>query len=223
MYKKPEETDKTNYRPVSVLSALSKIYEKVMFDQMYSAICPHLSPNLSGFLKGHSCCTALLKMTDDWRGSLDDRKCVAAVTIDLSKAFDSVCHNLMLAKLKAYGFSEAGIEQMKAYLHDRRQRVKVNGTYSNWITVRTGQQQGSLLGLLLFNIFINDINFFIDNVSLRLYADDTTEYFADQSPMVLEFIINAELDTISNWFASNYLSVNQTKTQAMTIGPSKYD
>ena len=112
---------------------------------------------------------------------------------------------------------------MKAYLHDRHQRVKVNGTYSNWRTVRTGLPQGSLLGPLLFNIFINDINFFIDNVSLRLYADDTTEYFADQSPMVLEFIINAELDTISTWFASNYLSVNQTKTQAMTIGPSKYD
>ena len=121
-------------------------------------------------------------MTDDWRGNLDDRKHVAAVTVDLSKAFDSVCHNLMLAKLKAYGFSEAGIELMKAYLHDRRQRVKVNGTYSNWRTVRTGVPQGSLLGPLLFNVFINDINFFIDNVSLRLYADDTTEYFADQSP-----------------------------------------
>ena len=65
-------------------------------------------------------------MTDDWRGNLDDRKHVAAVTVDLSKAFDSVCHNLMLAKLKAYGFSEAGIELMKAYLHDRCQRVKVN-------------------------------------------------------------------------------------------------
>ena len=129
VHKKSDETDKTNYRPVSVLSALSKIYEKVMFDQMYSAIHPHLSLNLSGFLKGHSCCTALLKMTDDWRGNLDDRKHVAAVTVDLSKAFDSVCHNLMLAKLKAYGFSEAGIELMKAYLHDRRQRVKVNGTY----------------------------------------------------------------------------------------------
>ena len=194
-----------------------------MFDQMYSAIQPHLSLNLSGFLKGHSCCTALLKMTDDWRGNLDDRKHVAAVTVDLSKAFDSVFHNLMLAKLKAYGFSEAGIELMKAYLHDRRQRVKVNGTYSNWRTVRTGVPQGSLLGPLLFNVFINDINFFIDNVSLRLCADDTTEYFADQSPMVLEFTINSELDTISNWFTSNYLTVNQAKTQAMTIGPSKYD
>ena len=121
-------------------------------------------------------------MTDDWRGNLDDRKHVAAVTVDLSKAFDSVCHNMMLAKLKAYGFSEARIELMKAYLHDRRQRVKVNGTYSNWRTVRTGVPQGSLLGPLLFNVFINDINFFIDNVSLWLYADDTEPNTSPTNP-----------------------------------------
>lgn len=93
-------TDKTCYRPVSVLTSLSKLYEKVLFDQIYEAFYWRLSPNLSGFLKGHSCCTALLKLTEDWRACLDRREAVAAVAIDLSKAFDSVCHPLLLAKLK---------------------------------------------------------------------------------------------------------------------------
>ena len=97
-----------------------------MCNQMYSAVCPHLSPNLSGFLRGHSTCTALLKMTDDWRANLDDRKSVAAVRVDLRKAFDAVCHKPLLLKPKAYGFSEAALALMEAYLHDRRKRVKVN-------------------------------------------------------------------------------------------------
>ena len=115
VFKKDEDTRKENYRPVSVLTALSKVYEKVMYDQLYNTFCRHLSQNLSGFdvkiyeiihflsgfLKSHSCCTALLKMTEDWRGSLDRRESALAVAVDLSKAFDSVNYNLLLAKLKA--------------------------------------------------------------------------------------------------------------------------
>ena len=89
-----------------------------MYDQIYSAVCPHLSPSLSGFLWGRSSCTALLKMADDWRTSIDARKSLAAITVDLRKAFDSVCHNLLLAKLKAYGFSEGTLDLMETYLHD---------------------------------------------------------------------------------------------------------
>ena len=103
--KKAEDTDKTNYRQVSILTALSKVFEKVMYDQMYADFNPKLSPNLSGFLKHHSCCTALIKMTEDWRAGLGGREAVVAVTVDLSKAFDCICHSLLLSKLKSYGFS----------------------------------------------------------------------------------------------------------------------
>ena len=222
VFKKTDETNKTCYRPVSVLPALSKIYEKVVADQVYHAFAPSLSPNLSGYLTGHSCCTALLKMVEDWRLSLDNREAVATLAIDLSKAFDSVCHGLLIAKLRAYGFTDQALELMSNYLKDRRQRVKLDGIYSDWKPTKVGVPQGSLLGPLLFNIYINDLNLQVTNSSLRLYADDTTEYASDASPPVLEYIINSDLHILSTWLRQNYLQINASKTQAMAIGPASY-
>ena len=105
VFKKDEDTRKENYRPVSVLTALSNVYEKVTYDQLYNTFRRHLSQNLSGFLTNHSCCTALLKMTEEWRRKLDNKESAMTVAVDLSKAFDSINHNLLLAKLKAYALS----------------------------------------------------------------------------------------------------------------------
>ena len=91
-------------------------------------------------------------------------------TVDLSKAFDSFCHPLLLAKLKAYGFTDDALELMTAHLLGRRQRVKLDGVYSPWKTIRTGVPQGSLLGPLLLNMYVNDLNYFVSNASLTLYA-----------------------------------------------------
>ena len=211
VFKKDEDTRKENYRPVSILTAISKVYEKVMFDQLYSALHEHLSPNLSGFLKKHSCCTALLKMTEDWRQSLDNREAVIAVAVDLSKAFDSINHNLLLAKLRAYGFSPSALNLISSYLLGRRQRVKLSGVCSSYSEVMVGVPQGSLLGPLLFNIYINDFNYAIPDVSLRLYADDTTMYASDVSPLILEFVVNNGLEQLLSWFQENHLMIN-TKT-----------
>ena len=98
IYKKGDTSDKNNYRPVSVIPAISKLFEKVLFDQLYSLFLPTFSPNMSGFLRGHSTATALIKLTDDWRKSLDEKQEVGVVAIDLSKAFDCICHNLLLVK-----------------------------------------------------------------------------------------------------------------------------
>lgn len=144
------------------------------------------------------------------------------MAIDLSKAFDSVCHPLLLAKLKAYGFTHDALETMTAYLTGRRQRVKLDGVYSSWRTVKTGVPQGSLLGPLLFNLYVNDLNYFITSTSLRLYADDTTHYASDVSPTVLQYIINSDLSVLSRWFSMNFLQINAAKTQAIAIGPSSY-
>ena len=100
----------SNYRPISILSAIPKIMEKVMFDQLYDAFQPVFSPNMSGFLRGHSCCTALVKMIDDFRWALDSKMSTCSVSIDLTKACDSIYHNLLLAKLHAYGVSQGAMK-----------------------------------------------------------------------------------------------------------------
>ena len=113
VHKKDEVTDKNNYRPVSVHPAIFKLFEKVMFDQLYASFASILSSNMSGFLKGHSCATALIKLTDDWRSALDEKKETGVIAIDLSKAFDCICHNLLLAKVKAYGVQEPASSTLK--------------------------------------------------------------------------------------------------------------
>ena len=176
IYKKGDTSDKNNYRPVSVIPAISKLFEKVLFDQLYSSFLPTFSPNMSGFLRGHSTATALIKLTDDWRKSLDEKQEVGVVAIDLSKAFDCICHNLLLAKLKAYGLHDTALKLLRSFLHERKQRVMCNNSCSSWTPIRCGVPQGSLLSPLLFNIFMNDINEAVNDSSLRLYADDTTLY-----------------------------------------------
>ena len=151
-----------------------------------------------GFLRGHSCCTALVKLSDDWRAALGKKESIGVVAIDLSKAFDSVCYNLLLAKLKAYGVRQEALELIQSYLSDRFQRVRCNGSYSNWLPVRCGLPQGSLLGPLLFNIFINDVNYCVATSSLRLYADDTTQYSSSVCPMTLEFNLNADISRLKD-------------------------
>ena len=222
VYKKDDDTSKTNYRPVSVLSAIPKVFEKVKYDQLYSVFTSIFSDNMSGFLRGHSCCSALLKLTDDWRLALDKKKDVGVVAIDLSKAFDSICHNLLLAKLKAYGVHDSAIKLIQQYLSGRLQRVKCNGNVSDWLPIRCGVPQGSLLGPLLFNIFVNDVNYSAGTSSLRLYADDTTQYVAQECPAILESALNHDIMNLTHWFTANYLQVNASKTQAMTLGKSQH-
>ena len=113
--------------------------------------------------------------------------------------------------------------RMTAYLLGRKQRVKLDGAYSPWRTIRTGVPQGALLGPLLFNMCVNDFNYFVSNTSLRMYAADTTEYASDVSLMVLQCVINSDLGVLSRWFGFNYLQINAAKTQALVIGPSLYE
>ena len=144
LYKKDSTMDKTNYRPVSVLTCLSKIFERVQYDQMFNFAKSVLSDSLSGFLKGHSCATALLKVTEDFRVSLDNKDHRVAIAVDLSKAFDSVSHSLLISKLKAYGFTESAANLIRSYLCSRLQCIKIGNSYSGWKTIHHGVPQGSI-------------------------------------------------------------------------------
>ena len=131
--------------------------------------------------------------------------------------------DLLLAKLRAYGVGEEAIVFLHSYLSGRKQRVKVNGVFSDWLPVYCGVPQGSLLGPLLFNVFINDPNFSVQLSSLRLYADDTTAYATNTDISALKLSLNKDLENLSSWFASNYLSVNSKKTQAMIMGKHSHE
>ena len=186
-----------------------------MYDQLYDVFKSKFSLNMSGFLRGHSCCTALLKMLDDWRLTLDSKKITGSIAIDLSEV---ICHSLLLAKLRAYGLNDDAIAFLQSYLTDRQQRVKFHGKFSEWYPVKCGVPQSSLLGPLLFNIFLNDLNFAGQISSLCLYADDTTTYTSDRDIITLEISLNQDLNILVTWFSQNYLIVNSIKTQGMLLG-----
>ena len=161
-------------------------------------------------------------MTENRRRSLDNTEAVIAVAVDVSKAFDSNNHSLLLVKLKAYGFSSSALKLMSSYLLGCRQHVKVQGLCSSYQDIKKGVQPGSLLGPLLFNIFINHLSIFVPYRSLRLYADDSTGYLSDTSPSVVKFVMNSEL-SLSSWFDDNCLLIDIDKTQALPIGSCTYD
>ena len=129
------------------------------------------------YRKHHGCDTALLSLTEAWRKELDDRKIIGLVYMDLSKAFDSLPHDLIVKKFKEYGADERTANIIEDYFSDRQQRVKIAGEYSSWNYISRGIDQGSILGPLIFNILINDLLFVVKICKLSSYADDTQIFF----------------------------------------------
>ena len=173
---------------------------------------------MCGFRKGFSTQTALIRLLQKWQKCLDQKGVVGTVLIDLSKAYDCIQHALLLAKLEAYGFSKNSINLLKSYLKGRKQRVKILSSFSNWLWVNFGIPQGSILGPLLFNIFINDLFLFIEKSEVCNFADDNTLYVCDPS---VENVINSlqtDLDNLIKWFTDNSLVANPSKFQLMFLG-----
>ena len=136
----------------------------------------NLSKLLIGFRKNHSTQHCLINMLENWKNALDKGGFVCPIFMDLSKSFDTMNHDLLMAKLGAYGFQKDVLSFMKSYLTKRRQRVRVNSNFSAWERISSGVPQGSILGPLFFNIFLNDLFLFAENSDLSNYADDYTLY-----------------------------------------------
>ena len=164
-------------------------------------------------------------MIECWRKQLDGKKTVGAVLMDLSKAFDCVNHRLLIAKLHAYGFSRNSLCMIYSYLTDRQHRVEVDGVFSSWKEINIGVPQGSILGPLLFNIYINDLFFSLKDPSMSLcnYADDNTLFSADTDCNVLLKRLENEMKVLCLWFSDNGLQLNADKCKLLVVGAPKVD
>ena len=174
LYTGQNNLEPQNYRPLSILTCLSKIFERVYNDQMGVYFKDVLSTLLSAFRKRHECHHVLIKLMENSKQALDEGKNVGLILLDLSKAFDCLPHRLPLCKLNAYGISYEACSLIKSYLCQRLQRVKVALARSQWQIMQKGVPQGSVLGPLLFNIFYNIIYELQGVCSLHNYADDNT-------------------------------------------------
>ena len=217
VFKKNDAQDKAMYRPVSILVVLDKVFEKCLERQLIQYFNLILSPSLSAYRRGYSCESVLLPLIEDWRFALDKRCVVGAVIMDLSKAFDMIPHNLLLAKLAAYGISSSSLVLLQDYLRGRSQRVKIEDVTSDVLPISKGVPQGSVLGPLFFNIFLNDLFYVIKRAKLSNYADDNQIYFCDRDPQVVKTVINDELALACKWFDDNKLVLNPTKCKALVL------
>jgi hypothetical protein len=223
LFKKGDKSKPGNYRPVSLTSIVCKILESLIRDKMMEHLEANnlLSDCQHGFVPGRSCSTNLLACLEDWTKALDDGKDVDAVYLDMAKAFDSVPHERLLCKLEALGIQGRVWRWVKDFLVGRRQRVCVNGSLSDWASVRSGVPQGSVLGPVLFVAFINDLPDAVSSASTcKMYADDTKVFSVIDTPDD-SHALQKDLDSLVDWADQWQLKYNADKCHVLQMGNQK--
>ena len=217
-------TDISNYRPISILNSFSKIFEKAIYNRLVTYIEKYnvISQCQFGFRKNYSTSMALLNLYDYISKAIDKGQYCMGVFIDLSKAFDTINHNILLEKLNIYGIRGLPNDTIRDYLCNRKQYVLLNNCKSQMLPLTVGVPQGSILGPLLFLLYINDIVDCCSHLNFILFADDTNILYANDNLITLIKIINTELSKLSDWFKANWLSLNLAKTSYMTFGYKNY-
>ena len=219
VYKKGNANLLNNYRPISLLPTISKIFERVIYNQLYNYFIDNqlLSEQQYGFRAKHSTELAVLKLVDYIKHAIDQKRTPVNIYIDLSKAFDTLNFDILLYKLSYYGVTGTTLKLIESYLTNRVQYVKYDTHQSTLKQIKTGVPQGSILGPLLFSIYINDLVTVNSKFKFVMYADDTTIYFdiEDFNNDEIENHINNELNKVNIWLKQNMLSLNAEKTKCM--------
>jgi hypothetical protein len=219
IYKKAEDFITTNYRPVSLLSILAKIFEKIVFKYLFNFFRDNFLISIwqSGFVPGSSTITQFTEIYDQFCKAVNNGKEIRVVFLDISKAFDRVWHKGLLYKLKKCGITGRLLDWLKDYLTDRQQRVIINGEFSNWGNIDAGVPQGSVLGPLLFLIFINDISYVIKHCKIRLFADDTCLFIEVDDPNIQADQLNQDLSSLNEWARKWHVDFSPPKTEEVVI------
>ena len=222
VFKKDSKLNYSNYRPISLLSNIEKILEKLMYKRLYAFLdYNNIIYDLQfGFRQQYSTSHALINITENIRKALDDGNIGCGVFVDLQKAFDTVDHQILLAKLNHYGIRGVSNDWFKSYLSNRNQYVSINGYESGLAAINCGVPQGSVLGPLLFLLYINDLNQAIKFCKVHHFADDTNLLCLSNSIKKLSKLVNADLKHLLNWLNANKISLNVKKTE-MIIFKSK--
>ena len=218
IFKKGSKSDANNYRPVSLTSVPCKIMESVIKEAILSYIESNnlITEHQHGFVSGRSCLTNLLEVLEAWTRILDSGYGVDVIYLDYKKAFDTVPHGRLLQKLVTFGIHESTLQWIKSFLEDRQMRVTVKGSYSHWVEVISGVPQGSVLGPLLFLIYVNDLPLWI-KTNIKMFADDTKlwniiRHESDSRDL------QEDLDRLREWSNNWLLDFNIEKCKVMHVG-----
>lgn len=225
IFKKGDNIKIDNYRPISLLPVISKIFEKVLHQQLMNYFVANsiFFPHQYGFRPKHSTEHATLELIDHTLEKMNDDNIPLSIFIDLSKAFDTLDHEILITKLKFYGLGSKSIGLLTDYLQNRKQFVDIDGTHSRHLDIITGVPQGSILGPLLFLIYINDIAASARYFGVISYADDTTlscSFKSSDDGAQISLKINEELTKLYDWLTVNKLSLNISKTKYMIFAKS---
>ena len=209
-----------NYRPISVVAHIAKLFEKAVCKQFMSFLSSHsfITPDQTTFLKGHSTATALHKVVDDLLECTDEGLISSLCFFDIRKCFDCIPHQPLLYKLSKYGIKDIEFKWFKSYLSDRFQITSYNNVMSSPLPLTTGVPQGSVLGPCLFLLFINDLTSVVKYSAINIYADDTLIYVSDSDIVSAARKLQYDIDSIVNWFRKNKLTLSVEKTFIMFVG-----
>ena len=220
IFKGGTKSDPSNYRPISILPTISKIFEKHVNKHLMGFLNKHklLHESQSGFRHKHSCQSALIKLIDSWMECIDSGDMVGALFLDFRKAFDLVDHAILIKKLSIYKFSPSTLQWFNSYLNNRQQVIESEKGLTDFRWVRSGVPQGSILGPTLFLIFINDLPLCFDHCKSDLYADDATVHYTGKNVSNIEHNLLCDFKNAIDWSKPNKMNIHYGKTTCMLVG-----